>query len=408
MQSIVERETKFSTSAKLILIGMFITNIGNGIYTLTIGKILYDKTGAPTAFGIVISAEYIINFLLQLFAGSFVDKNNPKHVSVYADFIRGIVLCITSTMLMLNGSTMWIFISILVINIAKPFYRASTFAIGPAVCNGDLLARYNSLYSMFLQMGQLLGVALAGILLKTIGNNFSLAVNGLSYILCGLAIFLAKIPFNANTEEKKYTIGVFINDWKEIKDVLYLDKSLALFILLAAGDFIAVNFVNLSLVPIVNVKLQNNVYWLSVFDGSFAVGAIVAASFTVLILDKIGKKRVSILGGLLQGVLFIIMIFLNSGILILIFMFLLGAINTLSLTVFMTTIQKKSKGNIKGRIASIRQLNLSILASLILPVVSLGYKSGIYMGLFLSGVVCIIFSLITFILNAKKVLKYDD
>ena len=88
----VQPTAKLPAAAYWVLASVLITDIGNGMHTITIGKLLYDRTGSVAAFGSVIIAEYILNFLLQTLAGSMVDRGSPKAICVWADIVRGIFI----------------------------------------------------------------------------------------------------------------------------------------------------------------------------------------------------------------------------------------------------------------------------------------------------------------------------
>ena len=75
---------------------VWLTNIGNGMHTIVVGKLLYNMTGNVTAFGWVILFQHIFNSIVQLFAGSFVDRGNPKKIMIVADFVRGIAIIVAS------------------------------------------------------------------------------------------------------------------------------------------------------------------------------------------------------------------------------------------------------------------------------------------------------------------------
>src|SRR5579871_2387659 len=88
--------------ARWTLGSVFITNIGNGMHTLTVGKLLFDRTGSAVAFGGVFIAEYVINFLIQLFAGSLVDRSDVKKVVTVTDVGRGVFI-IGASLLIWSG-----------------------------------------------------------------------------------------------------------------------------------------------------------------------------------------------------------------------------------------------------------------------------------------------------------------
>lgn len=155
-----------SRNSKFLLLSVLISNIGNGIQLLTVGKVLYDKTNSVGAFGFVILSEQLIKFFLQLFSGSYVDSRNPRNVVVASDAIRGIMLLL---LLLCFWSNDWIAIGLMVttlaINAVKPFYNASIFALSSRIEEGDELLKLNIVFNTFFQVGQLLGSGIASIIL---------------------------------------------------------------------------------------------------------------------------------------------------------------------------------------------------------------------------------------------------
>ncbi|HEY0992758.1 MAG TPA: MFS transporter, partial [Kofleriaceae bacterium] len=266
----------------LLLAAVLVTNIGNGMHTLVVSKLLYDATGSSAAFGVVLVGEYAINFLLQLVAGSAVDRGNPRLVSVWADLLRGAFICIAAVMLGASGSgKYWVFATVIVINAAKPFYRSATFALAPIVVQADQLLTFNGLSGSLLQAGQLLGVALVGPVLANFAVATAFALNGISFLTSGVLILCARVPAVARPPR---STGSFlhntVHDWGEIIRLLRRDLALAAHVVLCAGDFLLVSFVNLTLVPYVNGRLGGTAYWLSVLDGGFAVGALTAGGLS--------------------------------------------------------------------------------------------------------------------------------
>lgn len=54
-----------SSSVYLYLLGTFVSNLGDGIFTLIISKILYDKTGSVSAFGLVLIIQNVASFFAK-------------------------------------------------------------------------------------------------------------------------------------------------------------------------------------------------------------------------------------------------------------------------------------------------------------------------------------------------------
>lgn len=390
-------------NAQLVLLSVFLTSIGNGMQTMAMSLLLYQATGSIASFGIVIIFETILNALLQLLAGSMVDRGNPKVICIICDLIRGIILCTVGILLFSLPNInvlLWAFLLSFCINIFTPFYRSATFVIGPTVANGSDLTKYNSFYSNLLQTGILMGTGIAGPLIQYYGPYIAIIGNGVSFLLATIAIFLAKIPV---VEQRGWTksklVPEFIEDWKEILKILKNDKSIVLHNMLCSGDFLVVSFINLSLPLIVTHFYHNNFIWLSILEISFAVGAIAMSYFTVYLINKIKLLNIAIIGISLEGLLLLVLAFNQYSYLIIVCFLLIGAINNISLTVYMSSLQQRCQGAIKGRISTIRQLFLSMSTLVLIPLVSKAYNYSLSLGLVISALICILFCTVAFVFS---------
>lgn len=59
------------------------------MFNIIVGKLLYDRTGSSAAFGLTFIIEALIGILLQVFAGTAIDKLNPKWIMNLFGFIKG-------------------------------------------------------------------------------------------------------------------------------------------------------------------------------------------------------------------------------------------------------------------------------------------------------------------------------
>ena len=147
-----------SSSVYLYLLGTFVSNLGDGIFTLIISKILYDKTGSVSAFGLVLIIQNVASFLLNLLAGYIADIKKPQFISEIADNLRGIMIILGIIFLRLsNNIIVVLMILMLILNLIVPFFRAANFKIIASIQRGGLgLLPLNGLRSSVNQSGQLL------------------------------------------------------------------------------------------------------------------------------------------------------------------------------------------------------------------------------------------------------------
>jgi MFS transporter, DHA3 family, macrolide efflux protein len=196
--------------------------------------------------------------------------------------------------------------------------------------------------------------------------------------------------------------GAFIAGWREIFSLLRANRSLLLHILLCCGDFLAVNFINIFLVPLVEQRYHGNSYWLSAFDGGFAVGAMLSFLVMERALRRFGVRRLAWIGIGAQGLFFLLLAGLFNPYATVLVMLGFGLCNAISLTLFLSQLQKRSQRTMKGRIASTRHLLLSLQAGLFIPIVGQAQSRSLAAGMLAAGLICAAFSLAVFVLSRRR------
>lgn len=73
---------KGNKSVILFIFGTFISNIGNGMFSLIVGQMLYAATGSVGAFGLILIIQNLSSLLLNIIAGYVADLIDAKKVSV--------------------------------------------------------------------------------------------------------------------------------------------------------------------------------------------------------------------------------------------------------------------------------------------------------------------------------------
>jgi MFS family permease len=396
------------TASRWLLAGTLVTTIGNAMQTLTVGKLLYDRTGSIAAFGYVLIFEQLITFLMQLVAGPWVDRGDPKRSCVQVELVRGTVICAASCMLVVSHHTVgWILLMTLVIRVAQPFYRAATFALAPAVVPADSLARFNGLSNVCLQAGQLLGVAIAGPVLLYAGAPTAFLINGLTFLFSAAAVAVITVPPGAIVKATAATGNAWaqlLQGWREIGALVRREAGLAWHLVLSTADNIGVLLFNLALVPIVAARFAGSPYWLSIVDGAYAVGAIASVAAVTSMTTRWGSRLTVIIGIGGQAACFALLGVVPFTWALLVLAFGVGAFNTVSWTVVMTTLQLRARGPVKGRIATVRNLLTAVISIALVPLITRMQDASLDVALIASGAVCLAFALVAVILGRPRAL----
>ncbi|MEK5492618.1 MFS transporter [Paenibacillus sp. FSL R7-0297] len=388
---------RFTNPRMLLPLGVLITNIGNGMYTLAVGKLLYDQTGSSTPFALLLMMEAVLTFSTQAIASSAVDRGRAKQCAFIAESIRGLAV-LTAAAFVFAGHPASILLAAVIINLLRPFYRTASFAIGPMIADGKQLAVYNARTSTFFQIGQFLGAGIAGVVISFLSPEVAIALNGISYLLSALCIGLAAIPGQKLRARQGSGFGSALASispkrfWREWTDLLALvlrknAKVLGLAVLCTA-DFIVVSFINISYAPILET-MDAPSWWLSIWDSAFSIGAIAGAYlFGRMDHSQIRMNRTA-LALVVQGLNIAAIGLMNHPVWLSPLMLFLGVSNAFSVSSFTYSLQLTAPAEFHGRISGIRQFFISAATMLVIPLLSFAMNGGVSLSSLLAGVICL-------------------
>lgn len=253
-----------------LLAGSTLFNLASGCYTITLGQALFEKSGSVSAFTGIVVIEYIVPVLLGAVAGSMADRINPAVLCAVASIIPALsliaYLVAPTALLVIGGIAVG-----LVINLARPFYRAGIFAVGPRSLEPADLPQYNMRWTVSVQAGQIVGGAVAGGFLWAAGPNWAFLAAALSYALAAYALASARSAISTTHDDG----AADDTGWGSVlREALGSTRSV-LSLLLLGVDFLTIAAFNVALAPLVH-RLYGNESWLGILDVCFAVGAIVA------------------------------------------------------------------------------------------------------------------------------------
>lgn len=276
-----------------LLAGSALFNIASGCYTITLGQALFETSGSVTAFTGIVVLEFVVPVILGALAGSLADRFNPAIVCAVASIVPALSLVgylVAPVSLMIAGG-----VAVgLIVNLARPFYRAGVFAVGPRSLDQADLPRYNVRWTVSVQAGQIMGGAVAGLFLWAAGPSWAFGAAGAAYAVAAYALWSARSTMSMTSDDgARDDTG-----WGAVLREALSSVRSVLSLLLLGVDFLTIATFNVALAPLVH-RLYGNEIWLGLLDVCFAAGAI-AASMLWARFPSVSPRRAVTTGFVVQ------------------------------------------------------------------------------------------------------------
>lgn len=291
-----------------LFIANIISRFGDSIDAIAYSWMAYELTGSASWLAIIIGVNAIPTILFQPFTGALVERINQKRLIVLTDFGRGLIVFITALLLMSNHLTAWLLLVFTFINSTLEAFRlpAGT-AVYPKIISKEKYTLATSLNQSVSQIAQILGLALAGLLIGLIGTGGAIIIDAVTFILSGIILSFLNLKSKEITDKIPLNIKNYITD---LKDGLYYlkDHSLILIIcMLGSLMNVAIFPINSFQVAYINESLELNASGLSIASISLSIGMSIVSYFYPKISKKIPRYKLFLTSWALLMVLFIVL-----------------------------------------------------------------------------------------------------
>ncbi|WP_193065053.1 MFS transporter [Oceanobacillus oncorhynchi] len=205
------------TAESTSLFGTLFLNVALSLYVLKL-------TGSPEKFASVLALGIIPHIVLGTVSGSLADKFDTKRWIITLDILRGL-LCLALFVIGLSGTVNMPLIYFTVIFIASCdiLFTPTFMSILPTIVDKEKLVDANSVSRTTNETMKMLAPLLGTLAYTLAGLGTVFLINGLSFFVSAIAVYLMKIPKKAPSTGKKMP---FIKDISEGFRVIYADKRL--------------------------------------------------------------------------------------------------------------------------------------------------------------------------------------
>ncbi len=357
---------------RYLALGEFFINIGNAILLLAFAKFLYDETGQLWAFSLAFVIEMFLALFIPIGFGRVIDNKGVKPILPWVS-AANVAICLSYGVFVSSAelSVVWLLMVSMLLSTVKLIVKLSVFSLTPELSEDAQLEKNNGWLASAFQGGQLLGMALAALLLSNGDQAMVFFVVSGFFLLAFLAYSLAVKGVRGAAEHT----GKSQDPLHGLKQLFVVSKTFAPALWCSNLDFALVAMFNLLLAATVANLFANDPLWLSILDGAFAIAALIGG---MLVARKWRNSAVAdsmrTQGAFLLCMVVVLLPWLKVSLVVCVFAF--GLSLSLSTVFWNTRLQRTFPAQYKGTLAGARNLIGSVYIGLCSIVISFFHQMG--------------------------------
>ena len=176
----------------LLWAGGFVSLTGNWTLFIALPIYVYNLTGSTLVTGSMFMARFLPSFLLSSVAGVYVDRWDRRRTLVTTNAILAVI--ITPLLVVRSGSTLWLVYFVAFAESTVSLFLGAEGALLPRLVPHDELVTANSLYAVSQNVARLVGPAIAGVLMATLGLAGITTIDVASYVVAGAMAAAVRVP----------------------------------------------------------------------------------------------------------------------------------------------------------------------------------------------------------------------
>lgn len=181
--------------------------IGGMLTYVAVPYQLYTLTGSNTAVGLIGLVQLVPLIIGGLYGGALADHVDRRRLLVGAGLAQAVVVALLAVNAFRDDPAIWaIYILAFALSTTSALQRPSREALLPRTVEHDQLTAANALSSFGMQSGILVGPAIGGVLLATVGAGWAFALDVVALAIASL-LFAAMSSFPHRDETTPPSLG---------------------------------------------------------------------------------------------------------------------------------------------------------------------------------------------------------
>lgn len=283
----------------LLFGGQTVSIIGDALYAVALPWLILNNGGNAQELGVVLAAYGIPRAASMLLGGWLSDRLRPRRLMLIADIVRALLMGILAALALWGHPTVLQLCAVAVpLGALGGAFMPASMAIAPDILNDEDLQASNALIFSSMQGANLVGSALAGVVVAVFTAGAGLAIDAATFIVSAVSLAMMSMthrPAHSKMEEgesrenppiSSLKDDTQINFWRFLRTSQLIQVTLLVFIMigLCSGGLMEV-----ALPTLIHGPMHGNASGYGVILAGWGAGALVGSIFAGM-LGKLKHK----------------------------------------------------------------------------------------------------------------------
>ncbi len=205
---------------RYFFLGEVVNTAGSSMSGVALAFAVLAISDSPTALGVVVAAWTVPMVALMLLGGAVSDRLPRAIVLRGCNLIQGVTQAASAALVLTGHAQVWQLVVL-------QFISGTVFAVSYPAFHGmvPILLPPPKRKAAFLLLSQsesalsILGPAVAGILVATVGPGWGLAVDAATYVVAAGFLAVVRIPVGERPDKRPSVIGDFVAGWSFVRSL---------------------------------------------------------------------------------------------------------------------------------------------------------------------------------------------
>lgn len=389
-----------SRDFRLFWVGQLVSLIGTWVQSVAQQWLVLQLTHSAFALGLVTTIQFTPVLALSLVGGAVADRVSKRDLLLVTQVISACLAVGLGVLVQTGAVRYWeVLLSALILGTVNSFYTPARQAFVPELVEKDALLNAVALNSTIFNGARVVGPALGGVLIATVGLSLNFYINAASYlaVIIGLLI-IARRPPRARDKQDRI--------WRNVADGLqYVRAAPVIYTILAligVTSLFALNFT--TLMPLfARYVLHVGSDGFGFLMASMGIGSLTGAILLAFINRRDLSRRLIFAGVITFSTIEILFGFSRVFWLSLALLVLIGFFSTLFTTTANTRILSLTPSHLQGRVMSVYSLlflGVTPFGSFVSGLIAQRYGAPI--ALILGAAITLVFTLVILIAHPER------